>query len=51
MITESNIQLTVFQDEDVALFTKWLEKDYIYKWFCCNGFEKFKDGDYRKRLN
>jgi len=39
MITESNIQLTVFQDEDVVLFTQWLEKDYIYKWFCCNGDE------------
>ena len=39
MITESNIQLTAFQDEDVVLFTQWLEKDYIFKWFCGDGKE------------
>ena len=39
MISEHNIQLTPFLDEDVALFTQWLEKDYIYKWFCCDGKE------------
>jgi len=39
MMSESNIQLTVFQDEDIALFEQWLNKDYIYKWFCCDGKE------------
>ena len=37
MTNEHNIQLTTFQDEDVALFTQWLDKDYFYKWFCCDG--------------
>lgn len=36
---EHNIQLTVFNDEDLPLFTQWLDKDYIYKWFCCDGNE------------
>ena len=39
MISEHNIQLITFQDEDVALFSQWLNKDYIYKWFCCDGKE------------
>ena len=39
MITECNIQLTAFQDNDVVLFKQWLEKDYIFKWFCCDGKE------------
>lgn len=39
MITEHNIKLTAFQDEDVTLFTQWIDKDYIYKWFCCDGDE------------
>jgi len=39
MINEHNIQLTSFQDEDVALFTQWLDKDYFFKWFCCDGKE------------
>jgi len=39
MMNEHNIQLTAFQDEDVALFTQWLDKDYFYKWFCCDGKE------------
>ena len=34
-----DIQLIAFQDEDVALFSQWLNKDYIYKWFCCDGKE------------
>jgi len=37
MSNEQNLQLVVFTDEDVALFAKWLDKDYIYKWFCCEG--------------
>jgi len=39
MKNEHNIQLTAFQDNDVELFTQWLDKDYIYKWFCCEGKE------------
>ena len=39
MSNEQNLQLVVFTDEDVALFAKWLDKDYIYKWFCCEGKE------------
>jgi len=39
MTNEHNIQLTTFQDEDVALFAQWLGKGYIYKWFCCEGKE------------
>ncbi|MCL2365507.1 MAG: GNAT family N-acetyltransferase [Oscillospiraceae bacterium] len=38
-MNEDNIQLTAFQDEDLALFAHWIEKDYIYKWFCCDGKE------------
>ena len=38
-MSERNVQLTAFQDEDVALFTQWLDSDYIYKWFCCDGKE------------
>jgi len=36
---EYNIQLTAFQDEDVALFAKWLDKEHFFKWFCCDGKE------------
>ena len=39
MMNEDSIQLITFQDEDVRLFAQWLEKDYIYKWFCCDGKE------------
>jgi hypothetical protein len=39
MMLEHNIELTAFQDEDVALFIQWLDKGYIYKWFCCGGDE------------
>ena len=39
MINEHSIQLAAFQDVDVALFARWLNKDYIYKWFCCEGME------------
>jgi len=38
-MNEDNVQLAAFQDEDVALFEQWLDKDYIYKWFCCDGKE------------
>ena len=38
-MSEHDIQLIAFQEEDVPLFTQWLDKDYIYKWFCCDGKE------------
>jgi len=52
MIYENNIQLVAFRDEDVALFTQWIEKDYIYLWFCCNGDKSeqaFIDGQKEKQ--
>ena len=36
---EHNVQLVKFQDEDEVIFEQWLNKDYIYKWFCCDGKE------------
>jgi len=43
MINENDIKLVVFQDGDVALFEKWINKDYIYKWFCNDGGESEKE--------
>lgn len=37
MINENDVKLAAFQDEDVALFGQWIDKNYIYKWFCCDG--------------
>lgn len=31
IMSEHNIQLTTFQNEDVALFAQWLDKNYIFK--------------------
>ena len=39
MTNKYNIQLTTFQDRDIALFAQWLGKEYFYKWFCCDGKE------------
>lgn len=36
------IEIKHLQDEDIPLFNKWLNKDYIYKWLCPNG-EKEKE--------
>lgn len=36
------IEIKPLQDEDIPLFNKWLNKDYIYKWLCPNG-EKEKE--------
>jgi len=33
------IALRPLADEDVNLFLKWLDKDYIYKWMCPKGDE------------
>ena len=40
MINEKDVPITPLLDEDVALFEKWLEKDYIYKWLCTTGEEE-----------
>jgi len=37
VINEQEIILKTFQDEDELLFQQWLEKDHVYKWFCCGG--------------
>jgi len=42
MKNEYKIQLIAFQAEDEALFTKWLDKSYIFKWFCCDGKDNEK---------
>ena len=38
-IKESEIALVPLLDKDISLFSKWLNKEYIYKWFCPNGEE------------
>jgi len=38
-IKENEITLTPFLDADIPIFSKWLNKDYIYKWFCPDGEE------------
>jgi RimJ/RimL family protein N-acetyltransferase len=40
---ESNISLRPFLDSDVPIFDKWLNKEYIYKWFCPGGETEAKD--------
>jgi RimJ/RimL family protein N-acetyltransferase len=39
-ICENNIQIKPLMDEDVNLFNKWLDKEFIYKWFCPGGEEE-----------
>ncbi len=43
MINKNEITLKPLQEEDISLFTAWLDKEYIYKWFCPNGEEERKD--------
>lgn len=38
-IKEEQIILRPFLDKDISTFTKWLDKGYIYKWFCPDGEE------------
>ena len=38
-IKENEIVLKPFLDKDISIFNKWLNKEYIYKWFCPNGEE------------
>ena len=39
-IKDYEITLKPLQDDDVPLFIKWLNKDFIYKWFCPDGDEE-----------
>ncbi|MCD7974161.1 MAG: GNAT family N-acetyltransferase [Candidatus Azobacteroides sp.] len=40
IINKSEITIKPIQDEDILLFNKWLNKEYIYKWLCPNGEEQ-----------
>lgn len=40
IINKSQIKIKPLQDEDIPLFTKWLDKEYIYKWLCPDGKEQ-----------
>ena len=37
IINKSPIKIKPLQNEDIPLFTKWLNKEYIYKWLCPGG--------------
>ncbi len=41
-MNSAEIVLKPIQEEDILLFNKWLNKEYIYKWLCPNG-EKQKE--------
>jgi len=41
-INISEIVLKPFQSEDIPLFEKWLDKEYIYKRLCPDGEEQRK---------
>jgi len=43
MINEHDVTLKPLINEDVELIEKWLEKDYISKWFCPAGEEEKQD--------
>nr|WP_291591148.1 GNAT family N-acetyltransferase [Bacteroides sp.] len=36
-MSKNTIVLKPLSDEDINLFSNWLDKDYIYKWFCPDG--------------
>ena len=38
-IQENEIALQPLQDKDINTFSKWLDKEYIYKWLCPDGEE------------
>ena len=40
MINKNEIVLMPLLDEDIPLFDRWLNKDYIYKWLCPDGEEQ-----------
>lgn len=37
LINKTDIVIKPFENEDIPLFTKWLNKGYIYKWLCPDG--------------
>jgi len=39
-IKENEITLKPLQKEDINIFIKWLDKEYIYKWLCPEGKEQ-----------
>jgi len=39
-INENEITLKPLQKEDINIFVKWLDKEYIYKWLCPEGEEQ-----------
>ena len=39
-IKENEITLKPLKDEEINIFIKWLDKEYIYKWFCPEGEEE-----------
>lgn len=42
-MSKNTIVLKPLSDEDINLFSNWLDKDYIYKWFCPDGDEQRAD--------
>lgn len=38
-IKDNKVAIKPLRDEDISIFGKWLDKEYIYKWFCPNGEE------------
>ena len=42
-VKENEIVLTPLMNKDVNLFATWLDKEYIYKWFCPDGEDERKD--------
>lgn len=38
-IKNDKITIKPLRDKDVGIFSKWLAKEYIYKWFCPDGEE------------
>ena len=36
-IKNDKITIKPLRDKDVDIFSKWLAKEYIYKWFCPDG--------------
>ena len=50
-IKNDKITIKPLRDKDVDIFSKWLAKEYIYKWFCPDG-EEHKMADRKStRLN
>ena len=43
IIKENEITLKRLKNEDINIFDKWLNKEYIYKWFCPDGEEQKKE--------